>query len=301
MRTLVTGISGFLGGHLLNELLREDGPDTIVALSSSTPEGIETIPSAEYKFGKDYLVENGCADVTTLLHMGAFTPKDSSQANDIERSTSNVVNTAALLRACSSLPQLRRIVFTSTIDVYGDVCGKIKETTSAAPRTLYGWSKLYCEHMISSYCLQKGISCAILRVGHVYGEGEEAYRKVIPVMIGQSLRKERIRIYGDGLASRSFIYVRDVARAIVAALHSEDDFLVNLTGSQAITMNELAEMIIKMVGANKIPIEHVETDIPNVSYTFDCSLMRKLDLCGETPFREGLEKEIAYMEGQDAE
>ena len=92
----------------------------------------------------------------------------------ISKCNSNITSTAKLLK--SNLPMIKNFIFFSTIDVYG-YDNPITEETKPFPTSLYGHSKLYCEQMVSAWAAQKKVCHQILRIGHVYGEGEEKYTK----------------------------------------------------------------------------------------------------------------------------
>ena len=290
MKILITGASGFVGKKVLERLLPNND---VIALSSQTLDGVTSIPSLNYSFDNNYLRNNGCEQTEVLLHVGAFIPKTTQDADDLELTTENILSTKRLLQ--SILPNLKKIVFISTSDVYQHCEGVLSENTPAIPSTMYGWSKLYCEQIIRKHCEAKGMDCIILRLGHVYGEGEEKYRKVMPIMVRNAINGENLNIYGDGEAIRSFIYINDVAQAITNALNLQGIKVINVVGDETTTINELADLI-KSFSNKDITILHTETNQPNVNYIFDNSLLRKYLLPDLTPLNVGLKKEYQYME-----
>lgn len=89
----------------------------------------------------------------------------------------------------------KNLFFKSTLDVYGKIETIIDES-SFITLTMYGWSKLYCEKLLENWSKRNNIILQILRIGHIYGKGEKAYKKVIPVTI-QKLKMEKIlRFFG---------------------------------------------------------------------------------------------------------
>lgn len=292
MKILITGVTGFVGSKVLEKIKAIYGEDSIIALSSCDISGTKTILSNGYNFSENYLIENGCEDVEVLMHIGAFTPKEKSDANNIELSTGNIINTQLLLK--SKLPNLKRIVFISTLDVYEHCVGSLSENTNAIPSTLYGWSKLYCEQMIINHCKQNGLAYEILRLGHVYGEGEEKYRKVMPIMVRNAIEGKNLNIYGDGEAIRSFIYIDDVAASIVNSIELKSSEIINIVSNEPVTINQLAKLILSFTD-NDIQIIHTPIDTPNTDYVFDNSKFRECLLKSLTPLKEGLKKEYEYM------
>lgn len=290
MKILLTGSTGFIGKRVLKELL--DRNYEVIVLSGSESKETNVIPSLDYKFNDNYFLENGCEDVEIIIHVGAWIPKETKVADDIELSLSNITSTKALIT--SKLPKLRKIIFLSTIDVYANVGEAIDENTLTNPSTMYGWSKLYCEKMIQSFCKQKNLSYEILRIGHVYGEGEEVYKKVMPTMIKQALQGNDLTIYGDGEAIRTFIYIDDVAKTIVNSINYDKSEIINVVGNEEITINELAE-VIKEECDNKINIFHIDNNIKNRNLCFNNKKLMNTLIDSLTPFNEGIKKEIEYM------
>lgn len=228
----------------------------------------------------------------TQMDVGEFIPKVSSQANDLRATTSNITSTGCLLQ--SKLPSLKKFIFISSVDVYGNAEGIINEQTQVNPSTLYGWSKLFCEAMVKTYCDSCGINYQILHLGHVYGEGEEKYRKVMPIMIQKAIMNEDIEILGDGLASRAYIYVDDVAKAVLKSLSLMDSNVINIVGDRSVNLNELAEKIVRLSGS-KSRIIHKQSNVDNRYCEFDNSLLRQVLLSYNAVFEECLFKEIESM------
>ncbi len=294
MKLLLTGASGFVGSKVLRLLIEKYGTENIICLSNRMIEGVKTIPARNYQFDADYLASNGCEEIETCIHLGAATPKTSRDGDNLVFS-SNIMNTQKILE--SKLPNLKKIVFTSTLDVYEHGHEIITEETPAVPATLYGWSKLYCEQMLSKYCSKTGIQFMILRLGFVYGEGEEVYRKVMPVMIQNAVEGKDLMIFGDGEAVRSYVYVGDVAKSVVRAVETGTGMTINVVSDEPVTVNQLAEMI-RNLADSQISIVHCETSQPNLKYTFDNSKLREILLPELTPFGTGLEKEFHYMKAK---
>ena len=292
MNILITGATGFIGSRVLKKIINECSKDNLVALSSKFL-NIKTILHNNYNFDENYLLNNGCNDIDTIIHIGAFIPKTSSDVNNINNCASNISSTLKLIN--SKLPRLKRFIFISTIDVYSEDSYVVSESSEIKPVSLYGWSKLYCEEMIKFFSEEKNIVFQILRLGHVFGEGEEKYNKILPLTIKKIINNEEIQIWGDGKAIRTFIYIDDVVKAIINSIYLQTSNIINIVGEEKLTIKELINKVVKISNKN-IKISHVETNISNRNLIFDNSLMKKLLLSEITKIDTGLKKEYHYME-----
>lgn len=235
------------------------------------------------------LVEN--AEI--LVHAGAFTPVSNSDNTDILGCNGNITFTQNLLNL--DWQNLKKIIYLSTIDVYGNYQGVISEESPTAPASLYGLSKLYCEQLVSEYSLTNSIECQILRVGHVYGPGEEKYQKVIPNAISSIIKHNYVEMWGDGSQLRSFIYVQDVADAIIQAVRSSESAeIINIVSANAISIKSLLERLIQIGGKNSQIVAR-EASSPLSNSVFDSSKLRHYLLSKEFDLDDGLGIEFNYM------
>ena len=189
---------------------------------------------------------------------------------------------------------VKKFIFLSTIDVYNnnDV---ISEDSLEKPVSLYGYSKLYCEKMIKCWGNKNNILIQILRLGHVYGPGEDEYQKIIPVTIKKILTGEVIKIWGDGNELRSFIFISDLISAILKSITLKKNVgIINVVGESVISINELIHKIDK-ISKKKSVIEMVPKKLPNRDLVFDNSKMKKILLNDFISLEKGLLSEIRYM------
>lgn len=291
MKILITGVNGFIGLKVLAALKKIYTNDEIIALSSTPVENTRTILHNNYKFDKNIFLNNKCEDIDILIHVGAFIPKSGKSANLIEENTTNIYNTQKLLLA---LNNLKKIIFISTVDIYkeDDI---ITESTLENPISLYGWSKLYCEKMVQIYAKENDIVYQILRLGHVFGPGEEKYQKILPLTIKKVINNEDIEIWGDGKAIRTFIYIEDVVQAIVNALNLSESKIINIVGEEQVTIADLIKKIIGISQKN-INIKYIPSNTPNRNLIFDNSKLKKYLIPNLTSLQDGLIKEYQYME-----
>ena len=295
---LLTGASGFIGKHLLKKLVSVFGKDSIVAFTSAPIEEAPYLLHNDYNFETDYFIKSGYGtQIDTIIHAGAFTPKSSKGANDVVKCTSNIATADKLLQA--NLQNLKKIIYLSTIDVYGPA-EIISESSQLEPTSLYGESKLYVEKMITAWAIANEKLHQILRVGHVYGPGEESYQKIIPVTIQKILQEQPLQIWGTGKEIRSFIYIKDVVDAIINASKLDMDAgVINLVSSQKVTIAELVNKLVAVSGKIIVP-EVIPSVMRGKDFIFDNSRMRTLLISNETVLDEGLLEEWTYLKNLQA-
>jgi UDP-glucose 4-epimerase len=292
MKILLTGATGFIGSRILTELIGEYGAEKLVALSSSKIPGVET---AVYKSRDGFTLEGyDFREVEVIIHAGAFIPKSGGELDDIALSNSNILFTQELLSL--PLPKLAKIIYLSSVDVYGEE-NVISESSRIKPNSLYGASKYYCEELISAYVRTNKLKSLMLRVGHVYGEGEEKYKKVLPVAIKNIILNKPVEIWGDGSDLRSFIYIDDVVSAVLCSIDKNiEEGVVNLVSSKAISIKALIYMLYDVSGQPEnvvnVDSKHIVRNIIN-----DNALLMSTLLEEEKPMVDGLKNEYAYMKG----
>jgi len=293
MNIVITGASGFIGARLL-EKARATYGDNVTAFSSRHSEGSHIVYRDGSDFGLTPADLNLVEGAKILIHAGAFTPKSGAEANQISGSNSNISFTKKLL----DLPwhNLKKVVFLSTVDVYANVEGPASEKSPTVPVSLYGLSKLYCERMINLYAKENGIVDQLLRVGHVYGPGEEKYAKVIPKGIQKIVDNEDVELWGEGREIRSFIFIDDVIAAILNAVElQEEPGVINVVGGNPIAIRDLLDILIE-IGGRGTGIVRRELVGPTRDLFFDTAKFKRYLLADETNFRTGLLKEFRHIE-----
>lgn len=289
---LLTGTTGFIGQNLLKFIKFNYQNDyDIVLLSSATNENYKTVLHKNYTFTKQDFEKNGIFKIDLVLHIGAFTPKSVIEANDINKSNANIFNTKYLLDNLPNFPET--FIFLSTLDVYGKIETVINELSFTNPLTMYGWSKLYCEKLLENWAKENNVILQILRVGHIYGKGEEAYKKVIPVTIQKLKNGENPQIFGIGDEKRSFLHVDDVSNLIMKSmLLQKYEGVINLCSTNSYTIKNIVEMLIE-ISNKKVQINYVETKNRGVDFEFDTSKMNNLLGFEKINIIEGLKDEYS--------
>jgi nucleoside-diphosphate-sugar epimerase len=299
---LVTGATGFIGTHLVKYLCAN--PDLHLVLVSRKPQpynedGVTWVNSSLEELTPEHWKARGLKKIDLVFHLGAFIPKSSDTINSIEPIyQDNLIGTRNLLNSVSPLlPE--RIVFASTIDVYAPLAEGLVLTESSPlqPGSLYGASKLFCEQLVKTYAQQQGCGYTILRYGHIFGSGEEAYRKLIPQTIQRLLQGEAPVLYGDGSAERDFLYVEDAVTATVRAAASPIQNLgpVNIVRGSSSPIRNIVELLIKYTNFSG-SIQYLADQSSGHSLRFDNHKMR--ETLGEwklITLEDGLKREVDYF------
>ena len=233
---LVIGGSGFLGGHIADELHRQGYAVTIFDRSAPTFEhpgyafiqGSLTDPEA---------VHAAVAGMDYVYHFAGVADIGEAAANPVLTAQVNVMGTIYVLEACRA-HGVKRLMYASTIYVY------------SAHGSFYKVSKQSTELFIENYFQEYGLRYTVLRYGSLYGRRSNHFN-FIGKSVEQALTKGKIKRRGNGEEVRDYINVLDAARSSVALLKSEQPTeYVMLTGHQTYRVKDILAMIQEMFGAN---------------------------------------------------
>ena len=220
---LVTGGAGFIGSHVARCFLeRGDHVSILDDLSSGrrerVPEGARLHELDLRSQAAASLVRGGGFDV--ICHLAAQIDVRRSVADPIFDAMVNIVGTLNLLEAVRHGGRRTRVIFSSTGGaIYGDDApAPTPESADKAPMSPYGTSKLAVECYLSYYARVHGMDVATLRYANVYGPGQDGAGEagVVAKFCERILAGEPITVFGDGLQTRDYVYVGDVARANLA-------------------------------------------------------------------------------------
>jgi nucleoside-diphosphate-sugar epimerase len=252
MRTLVTGGAGFIGSHIVEELLRSgDSVRVLDDFSSGTRKNLASFQGPLEVLEADLrdaaAVQAAVQGMERVFHLAAFVSVPQSMADPQTCFAVNVGGTVTLLEAARRAG-VRKVVLSSSTAVYGNT--DVFPTTESAPlRPLspYALSKQVNELYARLYTQTLGLPVTALRYFNVYGPRQRPdsdYAAAIPIFVRRLVAGEPITIYGDGKQSRDFIFVKDVVRANLLAAASEtagEAFNV-CTGRETSLLDLLEEM-----------------------------------------------------------
>jgi len=305
MRTLVTGGAGFIGSHIVEELLRRG--DTVRVLdnfSTGTRENLEgirgNIEILEGDLRDGRTVKASVFGMDVVFHLAAFVSVPQSMADPETCFAVNVGGTVALLDA-SRQAGVHKVVLSSSTAVYGDtdVFPTIEETP-LRPLSPYALSKQVNELYARLYTRSLGLPVSALRYYNVYGPRQRPdsdYAAAIPIFVRRLVAGEPITIFGDGKQSRDFIFVKDVVRANLLAAESDSaGEAFNICTGREINLLDLLEELSEVVPRQ--PDIHFEAGRPGDIFRSAGSPFLAAASFGfraQTSLADGLAQTVAWM------
>jgi UDP-glucose 4-epimerase len=259
-RVCVTGGAGFIGSRLVRRLL-EDGV-RVTVLDNLSVGRREQVPAAARFVEGDLLNPRDCEDALdgceALLHLAARVAVRSSFEYFVEDAQCNVIGTATMLRAAIQSRSVRKVIVTSTMAVYADspTPAPIPETHPAMPLSPYGVSKLAVERMTHLVAGAAGLQSIVLRLFNTYGPGQRLspYVGVITIFEDALRAKRPPTIFGDGLQTRDFVHVDDIASGFIAALRADvTGETFNIGSGRPRTVVDVYETLARALDSNVRP------------------------------------------------
>ncbi len=275
MRVLVTGGAGFIGHHLVQSLLAA-GDDVAVIDNLRRSARSAVHPAARFFEGDIRDPAALAASVRgcdTVYHLAAQSNVIGAM-EDVDYSfTTNVGGTFELLKAATAAG-VRRVVFTSSREVYGEQqILPVSETARTSPKNLYGASKVAGEAYCRAWKPGNGPECAIVRLANVYGPGDN--RRVIPLWLDQATNGQDLVVYG-GQQVIDFVPIATAVRAIQSAAGANLDGPVNVGSGRGTPLLALAERIRALAGGRVSTVIEPAREAEVVRFVADVTRMRSV-------------------------
>ena len=281
MNFIVTGGAGVIGSQIAAYLVKNNHSVTVIdnfhvgklENLASIQDKIKVLKIDILDYGE---LRNAVKNSDGVFHEAALTLVQESFTKQKEYHDVNVVGTENVFKLAKEFGF--KVVYASSSSVYGDTKKiPIKEDFERKPLNPYGDTKIEDEYLAEKYS-KLGIHIIGLRYFNVYGPRQNvAYAGVITKFLENIANREAPVINGDGLQVRDFVYVGDVAKANLMAMESKVDFaFVNIGTGIAISINELADMIIKASGLAIKPVHGPPLEGDIRASQADISLAKKL-------------------------
>ncbi len=262
-KILVIGGAGFIGSHLVSELLKEDVKEVIIydnftrGKYTNIEDSLKDPRCSVYPFGGDIrdldILNQAMEGVDYVFHLAAMWLL---HCKDFPRTAFkvNIEGTFNVFEACVK-NKIKKLIYSSSASVYGDAVEvPMTEEHPFNNRNFYGATKIAGEAMATAINDRYELPIIGLRYMNVYGSGQDqhaAYTGVVPIMLNKIEEKVAPVINGDGSQAYDFIYVEDVARCNIAALKSDVNIGFYNVGTEVQTsIKELCDTILKLKKSN---------------------------------------------------
>ncbi len=261
-KVIVTGGAGFIGSHIAQELAGRDYQVIIIDnLSTGRLSNIESVLGMKnIVFVRGSIVNLPLlrklfSGVDYVFHQAAVPSVPRSIKNPRASHVANTTGTLNVLLAARD-NGVKKVVFASSSSVYGDTptLPKVEDMTPN-PESPYAVSKLAAEYYCQVFQKIYGLNTVCLRYFNVYGPRQDPnspYAAVIPLFINSAMAGKSLVIFGNGEQSRDFTFVRDVVKANILAAEGTATGVFNIGSGIRVTINHLAEFVIRLVGDNTI-------------------------------------------------
>jgi len=251
---VVTGAQGFIGRHLVRELLAQGW--SVVGVDRRAPgTGQRSVPS-RLRFLRADVAEPSFRPILAqisprcVVHLAAQSSLRALVRDPVQGIRDNVVATENVIQGCVDAG-VSRLVFASSAAVYGD-CRTlpIPESVPISPESAYGWSKAAGEQLVARCAEETGVSCTVLRFANCYGPGQEDKDEpgVIVNWLLAMASGFPLRLAHGNERTRDFVYVLDVVEGLISAMDSEDWGVFNISTGRETGLTELAVEIARTVG-----------------------------------------------------
>lgn len=299
MKVLVTGGAGFIGSHVIEELLK--CRYNVVVIDNLDTGSRRNLPDKVQFYEMDLndpqlesVFEQEMPDY--IIHLAAQASVTKSMGDPYTDFMTNTVGTVRLLFLSEKF-NVKKLVFASSAAVYGEpTYYPVDEKHATQPLSFYSLSKKSAENYIEFSTRNKGLNHCILRFSNVYGprQNPDGEAGVISIFINRLMEDNSIQIFG-GSQTRDFIYVKDVAVACRLAMESAHTGILNISSNTETTINELYSMIAQLVRTDKLPLYlSKRTEDITKSVLSNQKAMKTLNWRLFSPLLVGLEKTVQY-------
>lgn len=296
----ITGIAGFLGGHLADELKRlghnVDGNDSEIC-SSRKISKLQQFDCNQTKIMKNHIAGH---NTSVLVHCAATAHEGLSNFSP-SFITKNIYEASVSIFSAAIAAGVKRIIFMSSMARYGSQSLPFHETQTPQPVDPYGIAKVAAEDTLKALCKLHGVEYVILVPHNIIGARQrycDPFRNVASIMINRALQNKPIIVYGDGLQQRCFSPIKDCLHSLVRAIDAPiAGETINIGPEKGkMTVLDLANMINNLTGSYQAIVH--KHDRPNEVKQAYCTSRKAKHLLGYEPqqsIEDCLVEMIAYI------
>ena len=303
---LVTGGAGFIGSHIVEELVRRGErvrvlDNFLTGKRENIAPFLDRIELIEGDIRNIETCSRAVKGVDYVLHQAALTSVPLSMKDPVATHDINISGTLHLLWT-STQAGIKRFLFASSAAVYGDKeTFPLREGDEGRPISPYALSKSMGEKYCHFFHRAYGLETISLRYFNVFGPRQDPhspYASVIPLFIEKALAGERLQIYGDGGQSRDFIFVEDVVEAVLRAAEAPAEAageVYNIACGERTTVNALAAEVNRLAGTSVEPV-HARPRPGDIQHSF-ADIGRARSILSFRPvvdFHEGMKRTFSW-------
>ena len=303
-KILITGVAGLLGSRMAEWILQNHAEVKIIGIDDLSGGYIEHVPNG-VEFHQLDITSDEIADlfkgVSIVYHFAAYAAEGLSPFIRKFNYRSNIVGTASVVNACIE-GQVGRLVFTSSMAVYGVGNPPFKESDLPEPIDPYGVAKYACEMDIKIAGSQHGLDWCILRPHNVYGRNQniwDRYRNVLGIWMFQNMNELPFTIFGDGRQQRAFSCIDDCLlplwKAGVDARASKK--IINIGSWRYYSIQEAAQILKEVIGKATIRYEAARHEVKDALPAHELSISI-LDYQDNTTLRMVLKMMLDWAQKQ---
>jgi nucleoside-diphosphate-sugar epimerase len=251
LRVVVTGATGFLGGHVLR-MLRAAGASVIAVVDrkrdrSRHGAALDAVQTIWFDRDAEMVAAVRAAQPEYVIHLHAVVTTERTEAAVARTLEANLMPSLNLMIACGEM-KVKRLILMGSGEEFGPVTGPFDDYTIADPPSPYGASKAAVTGYAKMFYNAFHLPVVVLRPSVVYGPGQSP-RMLVPVVL-QALLEGREIAVTEGRQTRDFVYAEDVARGILCSLLAEgiDGHAYNLGSGEVVTVKDCLERIERMTG-----------------------------------------------------
>jgi nucleoside-diphosphate-sugar epimerase len=309
-QALVTGAGGFIGGHLVKELVTMGVPVRAVDIKPKD-QWYQVLPEADNRIA-DLRQADACSAATERIDTVFNLAADMGGMGFIHSAECEIMRNSALINInmvhAAAGAGVGRYFFSSSVCVYRDMAPGEPALTEddavpANPDNEYGWEKLYAERTAAAYGRRYGFPVRIARFQNCFGpEGTwRGGREKAPAALCRKVAEADdggvVEVWGDGTAVRSYVYVDDLVAGIDTLMRSDLEGPANIGTSEYVTVDELVRMVIAASGKD-LDIKYVDGPVGVQSRNFSHARIEGLGWAPDVGLAEGIRTTYGWIADQ---